>query len=249
MDILISGYLFLKSEYTSACVFSRICTGCVVYSFVPVLILFMSFLFPVGLDMPGSVQKSKTRFLVSSDRASDFAFLAVLIQAAFVDVNTFSLFTTPFLCLFLFKPNFLHTFVLFILLQQVAVVSELMTISASGERCFFVVCTISFIFANIILFSLASFPSLVPLGEIMRTSCKCFTVGDFVLDRYVFSVSIRFIGVVGKFNKKIYLLVPLRAVETFKRKRVGQTAVSDNQSSSVTLNKLEKTCQFWIGCV
>ena len=26
----------------------------------------------------------------------------------------------------------------------------------------------------------------------------------------------------------------LRAVETFKRKRVGQTAVSDNQSSSVT---------------
>ena len=30
----------------------------------------------------------------------------------------------------------------------------------------------------------------------------------------------------------------LRAVETFKRKRVGQTAVLDNQSSSVTLNEL-----------
>ena len=27
-------------------------------------------------------------------------------------------------------------------------------------------------------------------------------------------------------------------METFKRKRVGQTAVSDNQSSSVTLNEL-----------
>ena len=32
----------------------------------------------------------------------------------------------------------------------------------------------------------------------------------------------------------------LGAVETFKRKRVGQTAVSDNQSSSVTLNELAK---------
>ena len=32
----------------------------------------------------------------------------------------------------------------------------------------------------------------------------------------------------------------LRAVETFKIKRVGQTAVSDNQSSSVTLNELAK---------
>ena len=41
-------------------------------------------------------------------------------------------------------------------------------------------------------------------------------------------------------NKNIIILVPLRAVETFKRKRVGQTAVSDNQSSSVTLNELEK---------
>ena len=39
---------------------------------------------------------------------------------------------------------------------------------------------------------------------------------------------------------KILLCVPLRAVETFKRKRVGQTAVSDNQSSSVTLNELAK---------
>ena len=29
-------------------------------------------------------------------------------------------------------------------------------------------------------------------------------------------------------------------METFKRKRVGQTAVSDNQSSSVTLNELAK---------
>ena len=29
-------------------------------------------------------------------------------------------------------------------------------------------------------------------------------------------------------------------METFKRKRVGQTAVSDNQSSSVTLNVLAK---------
>ena len=29
-------------------------------------------------------------------------------------------------------------------------------------------------------------------------------------------------------------------METFKRKRMGQTAVSDNQSSSVTLNELEK---------
>ena len=110
-------------------------------------------------------RNQKHVFLVSSDRASDFAFLAILIQAAFVDVNTFSLFTTPFLCLFLFKPNFLHTFVLFILLLQATVVSEFMTISASGERCFFVVCTISFIFAIIILFSLASFPSLVPTGR------------------------------------------------------------------------------------
>ena len=33
-------------------------------------------------------------------------------------------------------------------------------------------------------------------------------------------------------------MIPLRAVETFKRKGVGQTAVSDNQSSSVTLNEL-----------
>ena len=32
----------------------------------------------------------------------------------------------------------------------------------------------------------------------------------------------------------------LRAVETFKRKSVGQTAVSDNQSSSVTMNELAK---------
>ena len=29
-------------------------------------------------------------------------------------------------------------------------------------------------------------------------------------------------------------------METFKSKRVGQTAVSDNQSSSVTLNELAK---------
>ena len=29
-------------------------------------------------------------------------------------------------------------------------------------------------------------------------------------------------------------------METFKRKRVGQTAVSDNQSSSVTLNELAR---------
>ena len=29
-------------------------------------------------------------------------------------------------------------------------------------------------------------------------------------------------------------------METFKRKRVGQTAVSDNQSSSVTLNEVAK---------
>ena len=29
-------------------------------------------------------------------------------------------------------------------------------------------------------------------------------------------------------------------METFKRKRVGQTVVSDNQSSSVTLNELAK---------
>ena len=36
-------------------------------------------------------------------------------------------------------------------------------------------------------------------------------------------------------NKNI-IMNPLRAVETFKRKRVGQTAVPDNQSSSVTLN-------------
>ena len=41
-------------------------------------------------------------------------------------------------------------------------------------------------------------------------------------------------------NKNIIMRVPLRAVETFKRKRVGQTAVSDNQSSSVTLNELAK---------
>ena len=34
--------------------------------------------------------------------------------------------------------------------------------------------------------------------------------------------------------------VPLRAVETFKRKRVGQTAVSDDQISLVTLNELAK---------
>ena len=40
-------------------------------------------------------------------------------------------------------------------------------------------------------------------------------------------------------NKNI-IIVPLRAVETFKRKKVGQTAVSDNQSSSVTLNELVK---------
>ena len=38
-------------------------------------------------------------------------------------------------------------------------------------------------------------------------------------------------------------------METFKRKRVGQTAVTDNQSSSVTLNELEnkarkKYCNF-----
>ena len=32
----------------------------------------------------------------------------------------------------------------------------------------------------------------------------------------------------------------LRAVETFKRKRMGQTAASDNQSSTVTLNELAK---------
>ena len=32
----------------------------------------------------------------------------------------------------------------------------------------------------------------------------------------------------------------LRTVETFKRKRVGQTSVLDNQSSSVTLNELAK---------
>ena len=111
-------------------------TGCVVYTFGPVLILLMSFLFPVGLDTPGSVQNSRIRILVFSDRASDFAFLAVLIKAACVDVNTFSLFATPFLCLFLFKPNCLHTLVLFILLLQVAVVSEFMTISASGARLF-----------------------------------------------------------------------------------------------------------------
>ena len=35
-------------------------------------------------------------------------------------------------------------------------------------------------------------------------------------------------------NKNI-IMSSLRAVETFKRKRVDQTAVSDNQSSSVTL--------------
>ena len=34
------------------------------------------------------------------------------------------------------------------------------------------------------------------------------------------------------------IMSSFRAVETFKRKRVGQTAVSDNQSSSVTLNEL-----------
>ena len=31
-----------------------------------------------------------------------------------------------------------------------------------------------------------------------------------------------------------------KSLETFKRKRVGQTAVLDNQSSSVTLNELAK---------
>ena len=40
-------------------------------------------------------------------------------------------------------------------------------------------------------------------------------------------------------NKNI-IINSLRAVETTKRKRVGQTAVSDNQSSSVTLNELAK---------
>ena len=43
-----------------------------------------------------------------------------------------------------------------------------------------------------------------------------------------------------KFQMKIKLCVSLRAVETFKRKMVGQTAVSDNKSSSVTLNELAK---------
>ena len=32
----------------------------------------------------------------------------------------------------------------------------------------------------------------------------------------------------------------LKAVEAFKRKTVGQTAISDNQSSPMTLNKLTK---------
>ena len=39
---------------------------------------------------------------------------------------------------------------------------------------------------------------------------------------------------------QVWIKIPLRAVEAFKRKNVGQTAVSDNQSSSVTLNKLAK---------
>ena len=41
-------------------------------------------------------------------------------------------------------------------------------------------------------------------------------------------------------NKKYDYEFVDRAVDTFKRKRVGQTAVSDNQSSSVTLNELAK---------
>ena len=40
-------------------------------------------------------------------------------------------------------------------------------------------------------------------------------------------------------NKNI-IMRSFKAIKTFKRKRVGQTAVTDNQSSSVTLNELAK---------
>ena len=41
-------------------------------------------------------------------------------------------------------------------------------------------------------------------------------------------------------TNKTIIMRAFKRVETFKRKRVGQTAVSDNQSSSVTLNELPK---------
>ena len=39
---------------------------------------------------------------------------------------------------------------------------------------------------------------------------------------------------------KNIIMNSFKAVETFKRKMMGQTAVSDNQSTSVTLNELAK---------